>query len=636
MKSTALNINAKIRRANLSCNFDDGTLCGWRSDTDLWLIGVNVPINSFQFIPHHSNTNGFYAYAKGGRVVLAEGHLISAEVEEYDGSRKMLSFSYWKSNNISKLDVCIVQQNAFICIYTVPDTFHNEFRWIKQQITLSNNLSTTFKVVFRARNIHTSSDIVAIDDIEYRSASSDSFAPSISRNEIWRKILPNKATIHTSCIPIRCTFLDSTCAWTLEAPWHHLDGNITIDSEGVGLAKTGLFPVPVGAFFEMDVSISDNSSLAVLDNVRNELIWNLKGPYNENGQYRLRIPVKASKELIQLLLKGIVPSNNFVTVSNAKLVNAYGNEIGCGMISLNSMRPHFNNAERLTAFQQLYANQILRCNRLQVKPTTVILEERADESKSALANNIIQAQKFYSGIPFVAPMISSNYNLSFDPKIKEKIGKFLNNQSALPFKIINGLSVQRHHKADSLLPLLPFRQHGGVNQKSAIFTQPSPNKSYTERPVINQQHTRSNIKPGFMDELNSLLSQIAGHPALEMQLRQLAQRFRFKHINPEQRLELLKNVVNSKGLQSKIADLSVGTDRQPEPIRPINAPPQFIPAMQLFPYNSQVNPHLLFLPNELQKEFLDESEGLFGQNLSDETVKRWNYALSFLHPSNEA
>ncbi|KAM3721953.1 General transcription and DNA repair factor IIH helicase subunit XPB [Dirofilaria immitis] len=48
-------IEAEIRIINLSCNFDDGTLCRWRSDSDLWLIGVNVPINSFQFIPHFSN-----------------------------------------------------------------------------------------------------------------------------------------------------------------------------------------------------------------------------------------------------------------------------------------------------------------------------------------------------------------------------------------------------------------------------------------------------------------------------------------------------------------------------------------------------------------------------------------------------
>ncbi|VDM95598.1 unnamed protein product, partial [Onchocerca ochengi] len=99
--------------------------------------------------------------------VLAEGHLISAEVEEYDKYGAILSFYYWKSNNISKLDVCITQQNTFICIYTAPDEADKELRWIKQQIILSNNLSTPFKIVFRARNIHTSSDVVAIDEIEY-------------------------------------------------------------------------------------------------------------------------------------------------------------------------------------------------------------------------------------------------------------------------------------------------------------------------------------------------------------------------------------------------------------------------------------------------------------------------------------
>lgn len=40
---------------------------------------------------------------------------------------------------------------------------------------------------------------------------------------------------------------------TLEAPWHRLEGNIAIDSEGEGLAKSGFFAVPVEAFFEMDV-----------------------------------------------------------------------------------------------------------------------------------------------------------------------------------------------------------------------------------------------------------------------------------------------------------------------------------------------------------------------------------------------
>ncbi|CAG9534850.1 unnamed protein product [Cercopithifilaria johnstoni] len=563
---TTLNIDAEIPQTNLSCNFDDGTLCRWRSDSDLWLIGVNIPINSYQFIPHSSNTR----------------HLISAEVEEYDDHRAMLSFSYWKTNNISKLDVCIVQQNAFICTYTTPDTVDNELQWIRQKITLSNSLSTPFKIVFRARNIYTPSDIVAIDEIEYNSNDSPKafISSSISRNEIWEKILPNKRAIYTSCIPIQCTFINSsTCAWTLEAPWHQLEGNIAIDSEGEGLAKSGFFSVPAEAFFEMDVWMSDNALLTVLENMGNKLmIWSRKGSsYNGNGWYRLRIPLKESEKPIQLLLKGTVPSNNFITVSNTKLVNSNGNEIRCGMNTLNSIKSHFNNIERLTAFQQLYTNEI--------KSTTKILKEEDSKSTRAITNNIMQTQNFYNRTSFTAPMINSNYSLSSNPKIEEirkplltndKIGKFLKNQSALPFEIIDGSTIQQQHKLHSTLSLLPFRQHDGIDHKSVTIIHSLPS------PIINQ-YTRSNVpvKHNIMKELNALQSQIGGQPALEMQLRQLAQRFGFNQVDAGQNLELLKSVMHSKGLKPKVSDLSVDIDQEQnkklEPIRPINNISYFIP-----------------------------------------------------------
>ncbi|KAL3997635.1 hypothetical protein ACH3XW_11705 [Acanthocheilonema viteae] len=597
------NINAEIRQTNLSCNFDDGTLCRWRSDSDLWLIGVNIPIN------------GLYAYAKGGTAVLAEGHLISAEVEEYDVRRAMLSFSYWKSNNISKLDVCIVQQNAFICTYTAPDTVDNELQWIKQKITLFNNLSTPFKIVFRARNIHTPLDVVAIDEIEYNSNSP--------------KISSNKQAIHMSCIPIQCTFIDSSCAWTLEAPWHQLKGNIAIDSEGEGAAKSGFFSVTGEAFFEMDVWMSDNALLTVLENVGNKLIWSRKGPYNGDGWYHLRIPIKASKEPIQLLLKGAVPTNNFIAVSNTKLVNNNGNEISCGMNTLNSIKPYFSNTERLTAFQQLHENQ--------TKSTLMLLKERDSESIRAFTNNIIPMQNFYSGTSFTVPM-SSSYTLPFNPKIKEirkssvskdKIGEFLKNHSMLPFEIINGSTIQQQQHKPNFTFSLPFQQH--IDKKSIIFTGSSSNKPYTERPIINQ-NTKSNasVKHDIMSELNALLSQIGEQPVLEMQLQQLVQRFGFNQIDAEQSLELLKNAMNSGDLS---ADVDKEQNKKPEPIRPINAPSHFIPAkaMQLFPYNGRFNSLPSLIPNELRKKFVGKSNGLFGQNLSDETVKHLGSILPLLH-----
>uniref|UniRef100_A0A1I7VSG6 MAM domain-containing protein n=1 Tax=Loa loa TaxID=7209 RepID=A0A1I7VSG6_LOALO len=313
------------------------------------------------------------------------------EEEKYEERRATLSFSYWRSNNISKLDI-----------------------------------------VFRARNIHTPSDIVAVDEIEYSNYPPKAFSSSISRNLISEKVLPTKQPISTSCLPVQCTFIDSSCAWTLEAPWHRLEGNIAMDSEGKGLAKSGFFIVPPEAFFEMDIWMSDNALLTILESMGNKLMtWSRKGSYNGNGWYRLRIPIKTTKQPIQLLLKGAVPPNNFITISNTKLVNNSGDEISCG-------------------------------------------------------------------------------------------------------------------------------------------------------PIINQYTRPSAItKHSIMNEINALLSETGRQPILEMQLRQLAQRFGFTHINAEQSLELLKNLMNSKGFQSKIALLSANVDQEqnkkPEPIRPINAPSHFIP-----------------------------------------------------------
>ncbi|KAK6105597.1 hypothetical protein QQG55_20865 [Brugia pahangi] len=80
-----------------------------------------------------------------------------------------------------------------------------------------------------------------------------------------------------------------------------------------------------------------------------------------------------------------------------------------------------------------------------------------------------------------------------------------------------------------------------------------------------------------MKELNTLLSKTDGQSVPGTQLRQLAQRFGLTGMNAEQSLELVKNFMNLKGLQSKIAD---GDDQEQnkklEPIRPINAPPHFI------------------------------------------------------------
>lgn len=62
------------------------------------------------------------------------------------------------------------------------------------------------------------------------------------------------------------------------------------------------------------------------------MIWNRKGPYSGDRWKRFRIPIKAREQGTQVLLKGIVSINNFIIVSNTKLVDSNGNEISCGKL----------------------------------------------------------------------------------------------------------------------------------------------------------------------------------------------------------------------------------------------------------------------------------------------------------------
>lgn len=77
---------------------------------------------------------------------------------------------------------------------------------------------------------------------------------------------------------------------------------------------------------------SDNSQLSVAEeqNLNEEVIWSSKGLYGGDGWHRIRIPLKHFGESVKLILRAIVPANNFITVSNAKLVNELGDEEGCG------------------------------------------------------------------------------------------------------------------------------------------------------------------------------------------------------------------------------------------------------------------------------------------------------------------
>lgn len=60
------------------------------------------------------------------------------------------------------------------------------------------------------------------------------------------------------------------------------------------------------------------------------VLWSKYGLYGEGGWRRLRIPIRSFRSPTKIQLKANVPINNFITISNTKLIDKDGNEIGCG------------------------------------------------------------------------------------------------------------------------------------------------------------------------------------------------------------------------------------------------------------------------------------------------------------------
>uniref|UniRef100_A0A915B4H0 MAM domain-containing protein n=1 Tax=Parascaris univalens TaxID=6257 RepID=A0A915B4H0_PARUN len=168
------------------------------------------------------------------------------------------------------------------------------------------------------------------------------------------KAVRSREMVTGSCYAVKCTFLDSSCSWRLGKNWQRLEGNLAIDTEGEDSVTSGPFIVPIGAFFEIDVWMSEESRLIILEQAYSEenVIWTRKGLSGGNGWHRLRVPIRAFAYPTRVHLKAIIPPNNFITVSNTKLVNKDGSEIGCAT-DLIPIEPQHIEPQRLTAYQQI-------------------------------------------------------------------------------------------------------------------------------------------------------------------------------------------------------------------------------------------------------------------------------------------
>ncbi|KHN71973.1 hypothetical protein Tcan_08845 [Toxocara canis] len=414
----------------LECEFNGNDWCNWYSETaDRWKIGTTTIRDSkVQFNPRKAG--GSYAYTQGQGLPRAETRLVSAHVDSL--SQSSVFVIVYRKTVTPCVDICLLEEgDDLICLDTISGAVRED--WIRHTVTIPPQ-SASFKVVVRVRNLRTDSDVVAIDSVKLATATffgdrtseetvsegtpsaishaslrikklqrgnhgrqyaSEAFEPGFNQQEATdvggtirdsHRAVTTKGTIAGSCYAVKCTFLGSSCAWKLGAKWQRLEGNLAIDTEGEDSVISEPFVVPVGAFFEMDLWMSEASRLSVLEQAHSNesVVWTRRGLSDGNGWHRLRIPVRAFGYPIRLHLKATVPHNNFITISNTKLVNDGGNEIGCGT-DLIPIMPQRIEPQRLTAYQRI-ANETESFNFLSGTKRTAFT--KAHRTNSFLTSHI--------------------------------------------------------------------------------------------------------------------------------------------------------------------------------------------------------------------------------------------------------
>uniref|UniRef100_A0A914CI75 MAM domain-containing protein n=1 Tax=Acrobeloides nanus TaxID=290746 RepID=A0A914CI75_9BILA len=332
-----------------------------------------------------------------------------------------LVFSYWKTSYTSVLDICLLDEAEKIsCLDSISGLGHPQ--WIRRMIHIPNT-GNPFKVIFRARNIKTIEDFIGLDDVRLSEQNelpeanifeheqqlsperiddgnvllggdqqNKNFIPfgsqlhegqpplrfpefpslieGLSPLRSDARLAPEKSQI---CEAIKCTFLENdSCLWTLGKNWKLSEGNIAFEGVGESSLQSGYFKAPITSFIELDLWMSDNAQLTISETVdpkrEDTILFARKGMLG-NGWHRFRIPLKPSPTPVLVKILNSLPmEEGFVTISNIRLVNGNGDDVGCETTGqspnvppllfgssqlglLAPIQPRRDTPERLTAFQ---------------------------------------------------------------------------------------------------------------------------------------------------------------------------------------------------------------------------------------------------------------------------------------------
>uniref|UniRef100_A0A914GSX3 MAM domain-containing protein n=1 Tax=Globodera rostochiensis TaxID=31243 RepID=A0A914GSX3_GLORO len=147
------------------------------------------------------------------------------------------------------------------------------------------------------------------------------------------------------CRAVSCSFLEGNCLWQLGPGWHNnSEGSLSIQSPVQNSQLTSaLFKPALTSSVDFDLWMSDSTELTVVEKQLGRedggvhfLLFSRQGA-TEGGWHRFRVPLRPSFSPVRLIFRikvdgeqrQTLSGTNFVSLSNLKLVNGDGNEIGC-------------------------------------------------------------------------------------------------------------------------------------------------------------------------------------------------------------------------------------------------------------------------------------------------------------------
>ncbi|KAL3125917.1 hypothetical protein niasHT_009446 [Heterodera trifolii] len=154
-----------------------------------------------------------------------------------------------------------------------------------------------------------------------------------------------KASEATHCRAVSCSFLDGNCLWQLGPGWHNnSEGSLSIQSPAqFSQLSSALFKPALTSSVDFDLWMSENTEMSVVEKAIGKedegtdfLLFTRHGA-TDGGWHRFRVPLRPSFSPVRLIFRikieermlQIHADSDFVSISNLKLVNGDGDEIGC-------------------------------------------------------------------------------------------------------------------------------------------------------------------------------------------------------------------------------------------------------------------------------------------------------------------